>query len=77
MSRKIFFRDNQYPDNPSVANSEQQQEMNNPNDVEDGYAETAVGNIASRRILEKVGFRHIGLHESEDDGLVDGWLLRD
>jgi hypothetical protein len=52
-SRKIFFRDNQYPDNPSVANSEQQQEMNNPNDVEDGYAETAVGNIASRRLLEK------------------------
>jgi RimJ/RimL family protein N-acetyltransferase len=46
-------------------------------DVEEVYAETAVSNTASRRVLQKAGFRHIGQRDSEDDGLVDGWLLHD
>jgi predicted GNAT family acetyltransferase len=39
------------------------------------YAETAVNNHASRRVVEKIGFAHIGRRQSEDDGLVDQWLL--
>jgi len=39
------------------------------------YAETAVGNASSRRIVEKAGFLHIGRSETKDDGIVDQWLL--
>lgn len=44
-------------------------------DVDQVYAETAIGNIASRRVVEKIGFTHIGQRESEHDGRVDQWLL--
>lgn len=44
-------------------------------DIDQVYAETAVGNVASRRVVEKVGFTHIGQRESEHDGRVDQWLL--
>jgi RimJ/RimL family protein N-acetyltransferase len=40
------------------------------------YAEIATSNIASRRVVEKTGFRHVGQRESENDGRVDQWLLR-
>jgi hypothetical protein len=46
-------------------------------EVKEVYAETAVTNVASRRVVEKVGFRHIGQRESAHDGRVDCWLLRD
>ena len=39
------------------------------------YAETAVANIASRRVVEKNGLQHVGRRTSEEDGLVDCWLL--
>lgn len=51
-----------------------QQALSQP-DVDQVYAETAVDNIASRRVVQKVGFTHIGQRESEHDGLVDQWLL--
>jgi RimJ/RimL family protein N-acetyltransferase len=38
------------------------------------YAETAVDNDASRRVVQKVGFIHVGQHESAHDGLVDQWI---
>lgn len=44
-------------------------------DIDQVYAETAVDNTASRRVVQKVGFIHIGQRESEHDGLVDQWLL--
>jgi RimJ/RimL family protein N-acetyltransferase len=44
-------------------------------DVGEVYAETAVDNPASRRVIERAGFSHIGQRESEDDGRVDQWLI--
>jgi RimJ/RimL family protein N-acetyltransferase len=38
------------------------------------YAETAADNPASRRVVEKTGFRHLGQRASESDGTVDRWL---
>ena len=38
-------------------------------------AETAVGNFASRRVVEKIGFRHMGQRDTKEDGVVDRWLL--
>ena len=38
------------------------------------YAETAADNPASRRVVEKAGFRHLGQRETERDGTVDQWL---
>ena len=43
--------------------------------VREVYAETAVDNPASRRVLEKAGFSHIGQRDSEEDGRVDQWSL--
>lgn len=43
--------------------------------VDEIYAETAVDNAASRRVLEKAGFSHVGQRESEEDGRVDQWSL--
>ena len=42
--------------------------------VREVYAECRIDNPASRRVLEKSGFRRIGQRESADDGLVDCWL---
>jgi RimJ/RimL family protein N-acetyltransferase len=39
------------------------------------FAETSITNIPSRRVVEKAGFQHIGQRNTEDDGLVDRWLL--
>lgn len=39
------------------------------------YAETAVDNVASRRVVEKAGFQHIGQRDSADDGRVDQWVI--
>jgi len=44
--------------------------------VTEVFAESAVDNVASRRVLEKVGFIHIGQRMSADDGLLDQWLMR-
>jgi RimJ/RimL family protein N-acetyltransferase len=44
-------------------------------EIDEVYAETSVDNIASRRVVEKVGFTHIGQRESEHDGRVDQWLF--
>ncbi len=43
--------------------------------VREIYAETAVDNQASRRVVEKVGFSHIGQRDSAEDGWVNQWLL--
>jgi len=43
--------------------------------VDEVYAETAVANIASRRVGEKAGFQHIGQRDSEEDGRVDQWMI--
>jgi RimJ/RimL family protein N-acetyltransferase len=43
--------------------------------VREVFAETSVANIASRRVVDKAGFRHIGQRDSQDDGLVDQWLI--
>ena len=42
--------------------------------VAEVYAETAADNLASRRVVEKVGFRHLGQRATEADGIVDQWL---
>jgi [ribosomal protein S5]-alanine N-acetyltransferase len=39
------------------------------------YAETAVDNPASRRVVEKVGFTHTGQRDTAEDGLVDRWTI--
>jgi RimJ/RimL family protein N-acetyltransferase len=44
-------------------------------EVSEVLAETAIGNVASRRVVEKIGFRHIGQRETKEDGVVDRWLL--
>lgn len=43
-------------------------------EVAEVYAQTAVGNLASRRVIQKAGFRPIGQHKCEHDGLMDQWL---
>ncbi len=42
--------------------------------VAEVYAETAAFNMPSRRVVEKVGFRHLGQRVTEGDGVVDRWL---
>lgn len=42
--------------------------------VSEVYAETAVDNLASRRVVEKAGFQHIGQRDSDEDGRVDQWV---
>jgi len=42
--------------------------------VVEAYAETALDNPASRRVVEKLGFRHLGRRPTEADGIVDRWL---
>jgi [ribosomal protein S5]-alanine N-acetyltransferase len=42
-------------------------------DVATVCAETAVDNPASRRVVEKAGFRHVGQRPTDDDGVVDQW----
>lgn len=44
-------------------------------DVAEVYAESSTSNQASRRVLEKTGFRHLGQRETVDDGRVDQWLV--
>lgn len=44
-------------------------------EVTEIFAETSVANAASRRVVEKAGFRRIGSRMSEDDGEVDQWLF--
>jgi RimJ/RimL family protein N-acetyltransferase/ADP-ribose pyrophosphatase YjhB (NUDIX family) len=44
-------------------------------DVSAVFAETAVDNVPSRRVVEKNGFLHIGQRETTEDGVVDRWLL--
>ena len=43
-------------------------------EVHEVFAETAVTNPASRRVVEKAGFRHVGQRDTTSDGLVDQWL---
>ena len=43
-------------------------------EVTEVYAETALGNAPSRRVVEKTGFRHLGRRDTSDDGIVDRWL---
>jgi [ribosomal protein S5]-alanine N-acetyltransferase len=38
------------------------------------YAQTAIDNPSSRRVVEKTGFRHVGQRMTTDDGTVDRWL---
>lgn len=38
------------------------------------YAETAPDNVSSRRVVENVGFRHLGQRETDSVGIVDQWL---
>jgi [ribosomal protein S5]-alanine N-acetyltransferase len=45
-------------------------------ELDEIYAQTAIGNHGSRRVMEKLGFQHLGQGESEHDGRVDQWLLR-
>jgi RimJ/RimL family protein N-acetyltransferase len=42
--------------------------------VEQVRAETAVANVASRRVVEKCGFRKTGQRTTEDDGVLDVWV---
>jgi RimJ/RimL family protein N-acetyltransferase len=42
-------------------------------DVATVCAETAIDNVASRRVVEKAGFRHVGQRATDDDGVVDRW----
>jgi ribosomal-protein-alanine N-acetyltransferase len=39
------------------------------------YAETSTINVASQRVVQKVGFVHAGQHFSDDDGMVDCWFV--
>jgi RimJ/RimL family protein N-acetyltransferase len=38
-------------------------------------AETSVGNVPSRRVVEKNGFVHMGQRHDTEDGLLDLWQL--
>ncbi len=42
--------------------------------VDEVVAETAIANLPSRRVVEKLGFLHIGQRATADDGTVDIWL---
>jgi RimJ/RimL family protein N-acetyltransferase len=44
-------------------------------EVSQVVAETAIDNIASRRVVEKVGFFHVEQRDSASDGLVDRWVF--
>jgi len=44
--------------------------------VTEVYAETSVENLPSRRVVQRVGFLHIGRRMSDSDGLVDQWLFK-
>jgi RimJ/RimL family protein N-acetyltransferase len=44
-------------------------------DVDEVYAQTRIDNLASRRVVQKVGFTHVGRRDSREDGIVDQWLL--
>lgn len=39
-------------------------------------AETAVGNVPSRRVLQRAGFVHAGPRDTYEDGAVDRWVRR-
>jgi ribosomal-protein-alanine N-acetyltransferase len=41
--------------------------------VEQVRAETAVANLASRRVVEKCGFGKVGQRTTDDDGVLDVW----
>jgi [ribosomal protein S5]-alanine N-acetyltransferase len=43
-------------------------------DVRCVFAETAIDNGASRRVVEKAGFSHAGRRDTVDDGTVDCWI---
>jgi [ribosomal protein S5]-alanine N-acetyltransferase len=43
--------------------------------VREVYAESAIANEPSRRILMKAGFHRIARRYSKDDGLVDCWVI--
>lgn len=45
-------------------------------EVEEVIAETSVSNVASRRVLEKIGFKFVGQRHDVEDGLLDRWSLR-
>lgn len=45
-------------------------------EVDGVCAETAVVNAASRRVVEKVGFRWLASRDSDEDGPVDSWRLQ-
>jgi len=40
------------------------------------HAEIAVDNLASRRVVEKVGFVHAAQRETASDGLVEQWVFK-
>jgi RimJ/RimL family protein N-acetyltransferase len=40
------------------------------------YAETAIANVASRRVVEKCGFSRFGQQTTAADGVVDRWLKK-
>ena len=44
-------------------------------DVRVVYAETSTVNAASRRVVQKVGFTHVGQRFDDEDGLVDCWVV--
>ena len=46
------------------------------NHVTEIYAETAIANAPSRRVVEKSGFSHIGQQTTEADGVVDQWIIK-
>jgi RimJ/RimL family protein N-acetyltransferase len=43
--------------------------------VSEVYAETVVENHASRRVIQKAGFCHVGQRYTKEDGAVDQWIL--
>jgi RimJ/RimL family protein N-acetyltransferase len=43
--------------------------------VDKVLAETAVANPASRTVLERNGFTHVGIRQDAEDGLLDLWRL--
>jgi RimJ/RimL family protein N-acetyltransferase len=45
-------------------------------DVEEVTAETSVTNLASRRVLEKLGFICVGQRDDIEDGRLDCWVLK-
>jgi [ribosomal protein S5]-alanine N-acetyltransferase len=44
-------------------------------DVVEVFAETAMDNGPSQRVVQKAGFRHTGQRDAGRDGVVDQWLL--